>query len=187
MSSGYVMHINLNSCSGCHACSVSCKAEHRAPLGSFRHRIQVIEQGTFPHTSRAFVPTLCQHCEEAPCLEACGVQAIQRTEEGIVRIDSAACIGSGTCVETCPYGAIYLDPITNQADKCDFCIDRLEVGEQPACVSTCPTDAIRFGREIEEGYIQWEPQPTRPRVWYQGLTPELQRQLGKLNGTKEEA
>lgn len=194
MNSSYVMLIDINSCSGCHACSVSCKAEHRAPLGSFRHTVQTLEKGTFPSPSRAFVPTLCQHCTNAPCLTACGVQAIQRTEEGIVRIDSEACIGSGTCVEACPYGAIYMSPITNQAEKCDFCMDRLKEGEQPACVSTCPTDAIVFGKEdgpqviewINSGsYSRWEPEPTGPRVWYKGLDAEQQKKLTKINSLRE--
>lgn len=164
------------------------------PLGSFRHKVQAIEQGTFPLTTRAFVPTLCQHCLDAPCLKACGVQAIHRTEEGVVFIDSERCIGSGTCVETCPYGAIYMDPITNQAEKCDFCLDRLKVGEQPACATTCPTDAIVFRREdnpkilelMNSGrYTQWEPEETQPRIWYKGLDPELLRRLAKINPTKE--
>jgi len=194
MSSGYVMLIDLEICSGCHACSVSCKAEHLAPLGNFRHKVQTIEQGLFPRTARAFVPTLCQHCTDAPCLQSCGVGAIQRTEEGVVIIDSETCIGSGTCVEACPYGAIFMDPMINQAVKCDFCLDRVKAGEQPACVTTCPTDAIVFGREDDPGviaqqnsgrYTRWNPDETKPRVWYKGLKSEWERHLGRINPIEE--
>lgn len=194
MSSNYVMLIDLNSCSGCHACSISCKAEHRSPIGAYRHKVQSIEEGKFPHVSRIFVPTLCQHCTDAPCLDACSVSAISRTKEGIVMIDQEVCVGAGTCVEACPYGAIYLDPIEQKAVKCDFCQERLGQGEEPACVSTCPTEAIAFGSEDDprmisllasERFVRWEPEDTSPRVWYKGLTRETANRLNKINRLKE--
>jgi Fe-S-cluster-containing dehydrogenase component len=186
----YVMLIDLDSCSGCHACSVACKAEHRAPTGEFRHRVQIVEQGTFPSVSRKFIPTLCLHCTDAPCLQSCPVEAISRTDSGIVEIDQDMCIGSGACVGACPYGAIYLDSESMTAVKCDFCHDRLNEGEQPACAATCPTDAILFGfksepeisRQLQTGqYTQWEPAETAPRVWYKGLDIETERQLARIN------
>lgn len=195
MSEKYVMLIDLASCSGCHACSVACKAEHRAPVGQTRHRVQYVEAGAYPSVQRTFVPTLCQHCTDAPCLSSCAVEAITRTESGAVVIDQELCIGSGACVEACPYGAIYLNPEDETAYKCDFCQDRLADGEQPACVATCPTDAIRFGseddRELAEllqagEYGRWEPEKTGPRVWYKGLTQETETELKRINGGKEE-
>jgi tetrathionate reductase subunit B len=197
MSEKKVMLIDLNSCSGCHACSVSCKAEHRAPSEFFRHRVQYVEKGTFPHVSRMFIPTLCQHCTDAPCIQSCPVDAIKRTDQGIVVIDDNACVGSGTCVSACPYGAIYLDPKTQLATKCDFCQDRLEEGESPACVSTCPTDAILFGSEndpkiidqLKAGtYTTWEHETrTKPRVFYQGLENGTEQALTRINLKKGEA
>jgi tetrathionate reductase subunit B len=194
MSGKKVMLIDLNSCGGCHACSVSCKAEHRAPQEFYRHRVQYVESGLFPNVSRSFIPTLCQHCTDAPCIGSCAVGAIRRTEEGIVVIDDSTCVGSGTCVNACPYGAIYLDPETYLAVKCDFCQDRLEVGESPACVTTCPTDAIQFGDEddpqfiglLESGtYTRWETEGvTKPRVFYQGLDREVQQNLTQINQRK---
>ncbi|UOF89044.1 4Fe-4S dicluster domain-containing protein [Fodinisporobacter ferrooxydans] len=186
-----VMLIDLDSCSGCHACQVACKAEHRAPLGQFRTRVQVVEHGQFPAVNRRFVPTLCQHCEDAPCIPACPVEAIERMEDGIVRIQEEICIGSGDCVSACPYGAIYFDDQDGQAHKCDFCQDRLADGDDPACVATCPTDALHFGfdtsPEIQaklaagEYAGQWELNGTRPHIWYKGLDEKTAAKLQRTN------
>ncbi|GAB7387710.1 4Fe-4S dicluster domain-containing protein [Bacillaceae bacterium] len=193
MAGKWIMLIDLDSCSGCHACSVSCKAEHRVPLGYYRHKVQYVEKGKFPEVKRKFIPTLCQHCTDAPCMAVCAAEAIVRTESGAVVIDREACVGAGACVEACPYGAIYLDPVTSQAFKCDFCHDRGKDGAQPACVSTCPTDAIVFGDENDQrvlqaleagGYSRWEPEATAPRVWYKGWEPEWERRLERINRAK---
>lgn len=195
MSNTYVMLIDLDSCSGCHACSVSCKAEHRVKLGSFRHRVQYVESGAFPVVSRKFVPTLCQQCTDAPCIQSCPVGAILQSSMGAVIIDQEVCVGSGTCVEACPYGAIHIDATQQLASKCDFCQDRLSEGEAPSCVQTCPTDAIVFGgvdtpviqQQLASGlYSQWEPIATGPRVWYKGLDKSTKQSLGRINQTKEE-
>jgi len=186
----YMMLIDLNSCSGCHACSVACKAEHRVPLGNFRHTVQYIESGMFPHVKRKFIPTLCQHCSDAPCLEVCSVSAIRRMESGAVLIDQDACVGSGCCVDACPYGAIFIDRESNTAIKCDFCESRVGAGELPACAATCPTEAIQFGfadedliqKALETGrYTCWEPEATGPRVWYKGLDAETEKRLKRIN------
>jgi len=184
------MLIDLNSCSGCHACSVACKAEHLVPIGSHRHTVQYVESGTFPHTTRKFIPTLCQHCTDAPCLAACSAAAIRQTESGAIVIDQDRCIGSESCVTACPYGAIYMDPSSDTAVKCDFCETRVGDGELPACAATCPTEAIQFGFEdephiqlaLKQGhYSRWEPEETGPRVWYQGLDWETEKRLKRIN------
>ena len=189
--SRYVMLIDLDSCSGCHACSVACKAEHRAPLGQFRTRVQTVLSGSFPAVRQRFVPTLCQHCVDAPCLKVCPTEAIVRTEEGIVQVDADRCAGTGVCVPSCPYGAIFLDKRDGIAQKCDFCEDRLTDGEEPACVATCPTDALHFGptdradiaQWLADGKYadQWERENTQPRVWYRGLDQETKEKLRPID------
>lgn len=195
MASTYLMLIDLDSCSGCHACSVACKAEHRAPTNTFRHTVQYVENGAFPNVKRRFVPTLCQHCEDPPCLDACPTSSIFQKEDGSVIINQESCIGAGTCVDACPYGAIYLDPSTGLADKCDFCESRVEVGGTPACAATCPTDAILFGYEEEESiqqalkrgsYSHWEREGTKPRVWYKGLDQVTESKLTCVNDSEGE-
>jgi tetrathionate reductase subunit B len=193
-SESYVMLIDLDSCSGCHACTVACKAENHPPDGTFRTRVQTTVHGVFPNVTKRFVPTLCQHCEEAPCMVACPTSAIEYNENGIVVVREDRCIGTGTCVEACPYGAIILNEEEGLAEKCDFCEGRLEEGDSPACVSTCPTDAFHFGRRSDPtiqfllqngGYSgetsQWELEETRPQVFYKGLKKETLVALKRIN------
>jgi len=189
MGTKYTMLIDLDHCSGCHACSVACKAEHQVPTGQFRHTVQYVEAGAFPQVSRKFIPTLCQHCTDTPCIKVCAVGAIEKRDSGAIVINQERCVGSGQCVDACPYGAIYMDPVSMTAAKCDFCESRVAEGELPACAATCPTDAIQFGFEddphIREsiakgGYTRWDPEPTAPRVLYKGLG-ETQQKLKRIN------
>jgi len=157
-------------------------------------RVQTVEYGAYPNVTRQFVPTLCQHCEDAPCIPACPTAAIGQNDSGIVTIDGEACVGSGACVSACPYGAIYIDEETQTANKCDLCQDRVGEGELPACVATCPTDAIRWiandgnaatdngpnGKTRADG-VNWELASTRPRLQYKGLKAETARRLSRIN------
>jgi Fe-S-cluster-containing dehydrogenase component len=138
------MLVDLNRCTGCHACSVSCKTEHAVPLGDFRIRVRYLERPESERTQLAFVPLLCMHCQDAPCLDACPTSAIDRLEDGRVVVDADRCCGNKACVAACPYGAIFINAFTQKADKCDFCTHRTEVGLDPACASACPTGALKF-------------------------------------------
>ena len=95
---GKVLVIDLSICNGCHNCQVSCKDEHVAndwtPIakpqpdtGQFWNQVINLERGTVPKVQVAYHHTICQHCEEAPCLEACPAGAIYRRADGIVIID----------------------------------------------------------------------------------------------------
>jgi Fe-S-cluster-containing dehydrogenase component len=137
--------VDLNLCMGCKACEVSCKVENEVPLSSWRLRVKYVDQGLYPDTSRTFTPLRCNHCESAPCERICPVSALHYLDNGIVNIDSARCIGCAGCIMACPYGAIYMDPETNTADKCTFCAHRIEGGLMPACVVACPVEANIFG------------------------------------------
>jgi Fe-S-cluster-containing dehydrogenase component len=92
-----------------------------------------------------FVPKLCNHCDNPPCVQVCPVGATFKSEEGVILVDSEYCIGCRYCIQACPYGARYLDPRTKTADKCTFCYHRINQGLQPACVEVCPTQARIFG------------------------------------------
>ena len=137
--------VDLNLCMGCKACEVSCKVENEVPLSSWRLRVKYVDQGLYPDTSRTFTPLRCNHCESAPCERICPVSALHYLDNGIVNIDSSRCIGCAGCIMACPYGAIYMDPETNTADKCTFCAHRIEGGLMPACVVACPVEANIFG------------------------------------------
>lgn len=168
--------VDLHRCTGCHACSVACKTEHEVPLGAFRMRVRYLEQPQKQQLS--FVPLLCMHCQDAPCLNACPTSAIGRLDDGRVVIDDEKCCGNKACVAACPYGAVFINDQTNKAEKCDLCTHRTEVGLNPACVDSCPTDALKFhdlADETDEVTIMakkqnakaWkEDAKTRPSVLY---------------------
>lgn len=139
------MLIDLRTCIGCHACSVACKAEFDVPLGVFRDTVKYVEAGSYPKATRHFVPVLCNHCEEAPCLAACPTAAIERLPDGQVVINKGDCNVNRFCMAACPYGAIYVDPEEQVAQKCTFCEHRTSAGLQPACVQACPTHCRVFG------------------------------------------
>ena len=96
---------------------------------------------------------VCKHCVEAPCLEVCPTGAIIRTEFDTVVIQSDTCNGCRACIAACPFGVIGINDVSNTAQKCTLCYDRLQAGMEPACSQACPTDSIRFGtiQELKEG------------------------------------
>ncbi|MCH7871008.1 MAG: polysulfide reductase NrfD [Planctomycetes bacterium] len=132
-------------CIGCHACTVACKSEHDVPLGVNRTWVKYIEKGAFPDARRSFSVQRCNHCDDAPCVEICPVTSLYRRPDGIVDFDSDRCIGCTACMQACPYDAIYLDPNTLTAAKCNYCTHRVDAGYEPACVVVCPVEAIVSG------------------------------------------
>src|SRR5579871_1423181 len=113
-------------CIGCHACSVACKSENDVPLGSFRTWVKQVEKGVFPDVRRHFAVLRCNQCEDAPCVRICPTAAMFRRPDGIVDFDPEICIGCKSCIQACPYDAIYMDPRTSTAAKCNFCAHRVE-------------------------------------------------------------
>ena len=142
----YGMLIDLRKCTGCHACSVSCKAEFDVPLGGTRSWVEYVEKGTYPNVRRSFLPRLCNHCSKPQCVDVCPTGATwKRAEDGIVVVDPDICIGCKYCIQACPYDARFLNPVTGTADKCDFCLHRVTQGLEPSCVNTCIGRARIFG------------------------------------------
>lgn len=170
-----------DSCIGCHACTVACKSEHDVPLGVNRTWVKYVETGEFPNTGRSFSVMRCNHCDDAPCITICPTRALHRAPNGVVDFDDSRCIGCKACMNACPYDAIYINPATNTAHKCNFCNHRVEVGLEPACVVVCPTHAIVTGdlddpdseisriRARDKTAVRAPEQGTNPKVFYRGV------------------
>jgi len=187
----YGFVIDQRKCIGCHACTVACKSENLVPLGVYRTWVKYVEKGTFPHTRRSFTVLRCNHCDEAPCVAICPTKALFRRPDGIVDFDAGRCIGCKACMQACPYDALYIDPLTRTAAKCNYCSHRIDQGLLPACVVVCPEKAIIAGdlddptSEIhalvarEPVSVRKPEQGTKPKLFYlgaddAGLTPEVQ-------------
>ncbi len=93
------------------------------------------------------IPTTCRHCINAPCIQACPVDAIKR-DGYIVKIDDEICIGCRVCIDACPFGSISVDPRSEKMVKCDLC------DGEPECVKYCAYQAIEFIDEGERVYLK---------------------------------
>lgn len=121
-------------CIGCRLCEYACSATKHGRFDGTLSRIRVVRIEPITMTAIS-----CRLCEDAPCILACPVKALSRSEEnGIILVDEDLCDGCGWCVEACEFGAIVLNPATNNAEICDLCSD---LPEGPACVRFCPRDA----------------------------------------------
>ncbi len=172
--------IDQTKCIGCHACTTACKSENHVALGVFRTWVKNVDVGVFPEVRRHFAVLRCNHCEDAPCVEICPVTAMYQRDDGLVDFDESLCIGCKACMQACPYDAIYMDPDSNTAAKCNFCSHRVDEGLLPACVVVCPVEALVFGdmddstsrvaRTLKEQKVtvRRAEQKTRPKAFYVG-------------------
>lgn len=162
------MVIDLRNCVGCNACTVACKQENSTPAGVYWSKVLQYEVGEYPNARLRFLPMMCMHCQNAPCLEACPSGATYRHEGGAILVNHDVCLGCKYCVMACPYEARiynpgdpegyypgrglvpneeegYVDHPRGSIEKCTFCAHRLDQGREPACVATCPARARIFG------------------------------------------
>lgn len=169
------MVVDLKRCIGCYGCLVACKAEHATPPGILWARVLKEEYGKYPAVRRISLPILCMHCKDPECLRVCPTGATTQRDDGVVQIDAELCIGCRYCITACPYGARYFNGeeltyfgegrITpyeevgyrqhkvGTVQKCDLCKDRLEEGQEPACVANCMAKSRYFG-DLEDPYSE---------------------------------
>ncbi len=139
------MVIDTAKCVGCMDCVVACKTENEVPEGFNRDWIVQDVTGTFPTLHMEIRSERCNHCDTPPCVYCCPTGASHvHGLGGVVLVDHNMCIGCKACLASCPYDARFIHP-DGYADKCTFCIHRVEKGLDPACVSVCPTRCMTFG------------------------------------------
>ncbi len=142
----HAFHFTADNCIGCHACESACSEKNDLPAHISFRSVGYVEGGTFPDYQRMNISMACNHCDDPVCLKGCPTRAYTKHEEyGAVIQDPDICFGCGYCTWVCPYNAPQLDPVAGQVEKCNMCVDRLEVGLKPACVSACLGNALNFG------------------------------------------
>jgi tetrathionate reductase subunit B len=187
--------IDLNRCSGCYRCQISCKDEYvgndwspyskpEPDTGQFWMKIVEQERGTIPKVKVTYMHIPCQHCDNAPCIKSATNGAIYKRSDGLVIIDPVKSVGQKQLVAACPYGAIYWNDSLNIPQKCTGCAHIVDGNagipaayplNVPRCVDSCHTSAISFGEEadlqslISKAEVFHPEYGTTPRVYYLGL------------------
>lgn len=154
--------VDSSRCIGCRGCQVACKQWHSLKAepttfhGTYENpddlsewtwrKVKFVEAVDGDGAPRwHFLSDACKHCTDASCLAVCPTGALFRRPWGAVDLDQTICNGCRYCVAACPFGVITFNEETGRANKCILCPDRVEAGLEPACVTTCPTDALTFG------------------------------------------
>lgn len=186
------MTIDVTKCIGCGNCVRACAQENDVPEGHYRTWVErysvsneLEEQlsvdspdggkNGFPILKNKadksfFVPKLCNHCADSPCVQACPVGATFDSPDGVVLVDQKYCLGCRYCVQACPYGCRYIDPRKNVVDKCSLCYHRITKGLTTACCEVCPTGARRLADfknpndPVHEFLKQYDVQVLKPHL-----------------------
>ncbi len=103
------MVIDLQRCTGCGGCIISCKSENNIQTGVTWAKKIAKTVGKFPNIRLDFIPTLCNHCEDAPCVRACPTGAMHKDDNNVTAHNPAICIGCKTCKAMCPYDVISIN------------------------------------------------------------------------------
>lgn len=146
-------YFNSELCTGCKACIIACNDKHDLGPGVIWRRVVECAGGEWITVGNAYeqnvfayyISLSCNHCENPVCAAGCPTKAMHKDANGIVSVDQSRCVGCRYCEWNCPYSAPRFDPQKKKMSKCDFCRDKLEAGETPACVASCPCRALDHG------------------------------------------
>jgi Fe-S-cluster-containing dehydrogenase component len=183
--------VDVEKCEDCNNCFLACKDEfvdndwpgYSQAQPKHGHRwVNILrkERGQCPMVDVAYLPILCMHCDNAPCISKGKEGAVYMRDDGIIIIDPQKAKGQKGIVDACPYDAIWWNEEKNIPQKCTFCAHLLDEGwKQPRCVQACPTGSLRLvhvedsemqtlidSEKLESLYPEYK---TRPQVYYKNL------------------
>ncbi|HEX5060203.1 MAG TPA: DmsC/YnfH family molybdoenzyme membrane anchor subunit [Kofleriaceae bacterium] len=139
----YAFEVDLDACSGCKACVTACHNLNGLDEGETWRAVGLLHGGTAAAPVKQVVTSACHHCLDPACMNGCPVRAYEKDPvTGIVKHLDDQCIGCQYCTFTCPYEVPQYNAKRGIVRKCDMCSDRLAADEAPACVQSCPNEAI---------------------------------------------
>lgn len=140
----YRFHFDATACVGCHCCEAACNEQNGNGSDVKWRRVGEMEGGTFPEVTQLFNSMSCNHCIDPACLNGCPTESYIKLDNGIVFHEDDTCIGCQYCTWNCPYEVPVFNADRGIVTKCHMCVDKLEVGQTPACVQACPSGAIEI-------------------------------------------
>lgn len=185
-------YFNADNCIACHACEAACSEKNDNPAHIAFRSVGFVESGTYPSYQRINISMACNHCDDPVCLKGCPTRAYTKfAEYGAVLQDPDICFGCGYCTWVCPYNAPQLDPVQGQVTKCNMCVDRLEAGLKPACVTACLGNALDFGvvENLPDNRVQAKtqipgfptPEITHPNIRFQQTRTPPKRDMYRVD------
>ncbi len=145
--SKYYLMLDQTKCIGCLSCQLHCRENKNLPEGPKPGQIMVVGpkfMGDNPTSAHIFIS--CFHCDTPWCVNSCPTLALEKREDGIVLLKEELCVGCKSCIVGCPFGCMQWNPDNQKVTKCDLCFERVDEGQEPACVANCTTKCLKFGK-----------------------------------------
>lgn len=148
METRYIMIIDLHKCVGCGACELACKTHNEVPTGVFLTHHTSSTTGKFPKTKYSYQPTMCNHCSNAACVNACPTGAMHKDDYGLTVVEPSLCTQCGLCASACPYDMITPAPANTAAS---------DITDVPALLEGCTSTGSELKEAVGKAYPCHDP------------------------------